>query len=617
MIPAQLKPVMTTTVLSGIGEPADLRDLTDEELSVLAEEIRHLLVDHVHHTGGHLGSNLGVVELTIALHRIFDSPRDRILFDTGHQSYVHKILTGRSGGFATLRKRGGLSGYPSRAESTHDVIENSHASTALSWADGLAAAHQVQGITDRHVVAVVGDGALTGGMCWEALNDIGGAGRPMVIVLNDNGRSYAPTVGGLADHLAGLRGPAGQRPPALFAGLGLRYVGPVDGHDRVAVEAALRQAKDLRAPVVVHCVTRKGAGYPAAERNEVDRMHAVPARTAGAATRSWTSVFAEEMVAIGHDRPDVVAVTAAMLDPVGLTPFAAAFPDRVFDVGIAEQHAATAAAGLALGGVHPVVAIYASFLNRAFDQLLLDAALHRAGVTFVLDRAGVTGDDGASHNGMWDLSLLNLIPGARIAAPRDGARLRALLRESVRIDAPTFVRYPKGALPEDIPRLCRFGGVDLLHTNGNPLAGGDVLIVAAGAMAATCLDVAAALDEHGLIVSVVDPRWIKPVDPAIAPLAARHRLVVTVEDSVGVGGFGDTIARTLREARVRTRVCDFGIAHRFFDHGSRAQVLAETGLTAAGITDRVLADVESARRHDELAAAVPDPAPVVRKPLIA
>src|SRR3954471_4206902 len=518
-------------LLDRITGPRDLRELSDAELDELAAEIRDFLVRKVSLTGGHLGPNLGVVELTLALHRVFDSPRDRVVFDTGHQAYVHKIVTGRAAGFDRLRQEDGLSGYPSREESEHDVVENSHASTSLSYADGLAKAYAVRG-EDRHVAAVIGDGALTGGMAWEALNNIAADGtsgkQRLVIVVNDNGRSYMPTVGGLANHLTALRtspryeqildmvkrrlngvrgvGPAvydalhamkkGMKdalaPQGLFEDLGLKYVGPIDGHDRPAVEEALAQAKKFGGPVIVHVMTRKGFGYDPAERNEADQFHQigpfdVETGVGSPKGRIWTDFFAEEMVALGAERQDIVAITAAMLYPVGLDRFAASYPDRTFDVGIAEQHATTSAAGLAMGGLHPVVAIYATFLNRAFDQVLMDVALHRCGVTFVLDRSGVAGTDGASHNGMWDMSILQVVPGLRIAAPRDGARVRELLREAVDVaDAPTVVRLPKGSPPDDIPAIDRAGGCDLLVRRGAK----DVLVVGVGSMAAVGVEVA-------------------------------------------------------------------------------------------------------------------------------
>jgi len=618
-------------LLEAIRSPQDLKHLRPEQLPALAQEIREFLIDAVSRTGGHLGPNLGAVELTIALHRVFDSPFDPLIWDTGHQAYVHKLLTGRHD-FGRLRNKGGLSGYPSRAESAHDLVENSHASTALSYADGLAKAHQLRGLGNRHVVAVVGDGALTGGMAWEALNNIAAADRPVVIVVNDNERSYAPTIGGLANHLATLRTTRGYErflewgkqvlgrtpvvgrpvyytlhgvkkgikdiiaPQGMFEDLGLKYVGPVDGHDIGAVESALRSARNFVGPVIVHCITTKGLGYEPAENDEADHFHGIgvidPAtgRPVASAGPSWTSVFADEMVRIGDERPDVVGITAAMLIPVGLHKFATAHPDRIFDVGIAEQHAATSAAGLATGGLHPVVALYATFLNRAFDQVLMDVALHRCGVTFVLDRAGVTGEDGASHNGMWDMSILQVVPDLRIAAPRDAAQLRAALREALDVcDAPTVVRFPKGVVGPDIPAVDRVGGIDVLRRCGD--AGADVLLVGIGAMVATCLEVADRLADQGISVTVVDPRWVKPVDPALPPLAGVHRLVVTVEDNGRAGGVGAAIAQALRDARVPTPLRDFGIPQRFLGHAKRDEILTEIGLTAQAISRAVVEDV--------------------------
>jgi 1-deoxy-D-xylulose-5-phosphate synthase len=580
--------------LRGIRTLRDLRLLDPTQLAELAAEIRSFLIHRVSRSGGHLGSNLGVVELTIALHRVFRSPEDAILWDTGHQAYVHKILTGRQHDFDRLRAPGGLSGYPSRSESEHDVIENSHASTALSWADGIAKARQLRGLPPhRHVVAVVGDGALTGGMAWEALNNIGGAqGRPVIVVLNDNGRSYAPTVGGVADHLATLRAP-GRKAGSLFASLGLGYLGPVDGHDVAALESAFEQARRLGESVLVHCVTRKGRGYRPAEQHEEDRLHVV--RPSGgsqpaAAGPSWTSVFAREIVEIATDRPDVVAITAAMPHPTGLDLLARAYPGRVFDVGIAEQHAVTSAAGMASAGLHPVVPIYATFLNRAFDQVLMDVALHQAGVTFVLDRAGITGDDGPSHNGMWDLSLLQLVPGLRIAAPRDAAQLRAQLREAVAVrDCPTVVRFPKGNAGPDLAAIDRVGGMDVLARTGNSQAAPDVLVVSVGPMADVCLQVADRLAGGGIASTVVDPRWVKPVDPVLPDLAARHRLVVTVEDNLRVGGAGSMIAQALRDAGVTVPLRDFGLPHRFLAQGQRQRLLDEVGLRAPDICAQAVA----------------------------
>ncbi|MBY8849253.1 1-deoxy-D-xylulose-5-phosphate synthase [Saccharothrix sp. MB29] len=573
------------TLLESVHGPADLKRLEHDELVRLADEIRGFLVEKVSRTGGHLGPNLGVVELTMAVHRVFDSPHDSVVFDTGHQSYVHKILTGRAGGFDTLRQKGGLSGYPSRAESEHDVEENSHASTALSYADGLAKAYQLTS-QRRHVVAVVGDGALTGGMCWEALNNIAaGADRPVVIVVNDNGRSYAPTTGGLAAHLAELR--RGRR-PTLFEELGLAYVGPVDGHDVLAVERALRQGARLGRPVVVHCLTRKGEGHRPAEQDLADHLHTVSPDGSGTAP-TWTDVFGAEITRIGEDRADVVCLTAAMRGPTGLDGFAHRFPERTFDVGIAEQHAVTSAAGLALGGMHPVVAVYATFLSRAFDQVLLDVALHRLPVTFVLDRAGVTGPDGPSHHGMWDASVLPVVPGLRLAAPRDPARLREALREAVDVhDGPTAVRYPKAKVAGDIPAVRRTGRYDVLREE--PDAAG--LLVAVGPMAGPCLAAAEELAAHGVRVTVVDPRWIAPLDPELVKLVAAHRLVMAVEDTTTTGALGGRLAQAMAVLGAPTRVGTFALPANFLPHGSREEVLRAHGLDAAGIATTVLKRLE-------------------------
>ncbi|WP_433168859.1 1-deoxy-D-xylulose-5-phosphate synthase [Kribbella sp. CA-247076] len=621
-------------VLETVGGPADLKKLTGQQLTDLAAEIRDVLVETVSRTGGHLGPNLGMVEITLAMHRVFDSPRDRLVFDTGHQTYVHKLLTGRAPEFGTLRQQGGLSGYPSQAESEHDLVENSHASTALSYADGLAKAYKLRK-EDRHVVALIGDGGLTGGMAWEALNNIAAAkDLKLVIIVNDNGRSYSPTVGGLATHLTSLRtnpryekildlikknlgrtpyvGPPMYEvlhgvkkglkdmlaPQGMFEDLGLKYVGPVDGHDRQAMEDALRNAKSFGGPVIVHAVTKKGFGYAAAEQDEEDNFHQIrPAYK----PRGWTDVLSDELVRIGHRRPDVVAITAAMLHPTGLAAFAQEFPDRIFDVGIAEQHAVTSAAGLAMGGMHPVVGLYATFLNRAFDQLLMDVALHKCGVTFVLDRAGVTGDDGASHNGMWDMSLLQLVPGLRLAAPRDGKRLEELLNEAVDVsDAPTVLRYAKGEVFPDIDAIERIGELDVLERSGD-----DVLLVGVGSMAATAMDVAQRLEAQGFGVTVVDPRWVKPVDPKLVELAAKVKFVVTIEDNGRAGGCGSMISQALRDAGVTTPVRDFGIPQQFLDHAKRPAVLQEIGLTGQELARDI---TELIAQHSGDAISEPDPA---------
>ncbi|MFJ8749333.1 1-deoxy-D-xylulose-5-phosphate synthase [Streptomyces sp. NPDC102441] len=619
------------TMLESIKGPQDLKALSRPELGELAGEIREFLIRAVARTGGHLGPNLGVVELTIALHRVFDSPVDRILWDTGHQSYVHKLLTGRQD-FSKLRSKGGLSGYPSREESEHDVIENSHASTVLGWADGLVKADEVLE-RRRHVVAVIGDGALTGGMAWEALNNIAAAeDRPLIIVVNDNERSYAPTIGGLANHLATLRTTDGYErflswgkgvlqqtpvigpplygslhgakkgfkdtfaPQGMFEDLGLKYVGPVDGHDTAAVESALNRAKRFHGPVLVHCITEKGRGFPPALADDADRFHTVGRMDpltceplVVPAAPSWTSVFGDEIAEIGAERPDVVAITAAMLHPVGLTRFAAEFPDRIWDVGIAEQHATVSAAGLATGGLHPVVAVYATFLNRAFDQLLMDVALHRCGVTFVLDRAGVTGADGPSHNGMWDMSVLQVVPGLRIAAPRDADRLREELREAVCVDdAPTVVRFPKESVGEPVVAVGRIGGMDVLHRAPDP----DVLLVAVGVLAPVCLQAADLLAGSGIRCTVVDPRWVKPVDEQLPALAAQHELVAVVEDNSRSGGVGWAVGQALRDAGVDVPLRTFGIPEQFLAHAGRGEVLAEIGLTPVEIAGSISAALD-------------------------
>lgn len=636
-------------ILESIAHPRDLNELSDAQMVSLAQEIRDFLISNVSQTGGHLGPNLGVVELTLAIHRVFDSPRDSVVFDTGHQSYVHKLLTGRQD-FSTLRQQGGMSGYPSRAESVHDIVESSHASSSLSWADGISRARKINGENDRHVVAVVGDGALTGGMTWEALNNIAAdKDRKVVIVVNDNGRSYAPTVGGLADYLASLRpaidhvrthqkyeasmswgkkllqdsNAAGQfvykglhaakkgikdwwTPQGLFDDLGLKYVGPVDGHNEKAMETALTAAKNYGGPVIVHAFTEKGRGYAPARAHQADQFHAVgvidPETGISVDTpsgKSWTGVFGEEIAQIADERADVVAVTGAMLIPVGLQKFADKYPERVVDVGIAEQHAVTMAAGLAFGGLHPVVAIYATFLNRAFDQLLMDVALHKAGVTLVLDRAGVTGPDGASHHGMWDLSILQVVPGLHLAAPRDAERLREELREALAIDnAPSVLRYSKGTVGPEVKAIERlYDGVDVLAriSHDMPDAGQDpqtdVLIVSVGAMSELALDVATRISAQGITSTVVDPRWVLPVPRSIIQLASHHRIVIVIEDGVRSGGVGSRIRQELRAAGVDTALNEVGLPVEFLDHGTRAQVLERVGLTAQRVSQDVVEQV--------------------------
>ena len=613
------------TVLETITGPDRVKALRTDELPVLAEEIRQFLIHSVSKTGGHLGPNLGVVELTIALHRVFDSPRDAIVFDTGHQSYVHKVLTGRAD-FSGLRTREGLSGYPSRAESEHDIVENSHASTSLSWAHGIAKGRHLRRQRGRHTVAVIGDGALTGGMAWEALNNIAADKQlPLVLIVNDNERSYAPTIGGMAEHLATLRTTQGYEtflewgkstlrrapvvgapmeralhgvkkgikdivaPQGLFEDLGLKYIGPVDGHDCAAVESALRRAKSFGGPVLVHVLTEKGRGYEPARRDEADQFHAVgvinpetglPFEIAG---RSWTDEFADEMVALGSERADIVGITAAMTIPVGLGPFGAAYPDRLIDVGIAEQHALTMSAGLAYAGMHPVVAVYATFLNRAFDQLLMDVALHKAGITLVLDRAGITGPDGASHHGMWDLTLCGAIPGLRLNAPRDGATVRRALREAVDVsDAPTVVRFPKGSVAAPIEPVRTTDGIDIMadHSEGGE---SDLLIVAVGSMVPIAITVAEKLAADGVAALVVDPRWVIPLAPALLELAAAAPRVAVIEDNLVVGGVGSQLAVAVRVAGHETPVRCFGIPREFLDHATRGQVLDHVGLTPDAI----------------------------------
>ncbi|MGA9831160.1 MAG: 1-deoxy-D-xylulose-5-phosphate synthase [Trebonia sp.] len=638
------------TLLERINGPEDLRELTQDQLAILAAEIRDVLVETVTRTSGHLGPNLGVVELTIALHRVFDSPKDKLVFDTGHQSYVHKLLTGRFKDFHTLRQPGGLSGYPSQAESEHDLVENSHASTSLSYADGMAKAYRLRGEHDRTVVAVIGDGALTGGMAWEALNNIAVArDSKIVIVVNDNGRSYQPTIGGLASHLASIRMSqryenvldliktsvtrtplVGQplygalhgakkglkdflQPQVLFEDLGIKYIGPIDGHDELMTEHALRKAAEYSGPVLVHTITRKGFGYPLAEQNEEDCLHQVPAAPKKPATqanpaapapakRQWSDVFSDEMVAIGARRPDVVAITAAMLHPVGLAQFKAAYPDRVYDVGIAEQHGMTMAAGLAMAGLHPVVSLYATFLNRAFDQLLMDVALHKLPVTVTLDRAGVTGPDGASHNGMWDGSILQVVPGLKIAAPRDASRISELLNEAIRVaDGPTLLRWPKGTVGVEAEAVGKLGAMDVLAVPADDAAK-DVLLLGAGPMAVTCVEVANRLQDHGIGVTVVDPRWVKPVDEAVIEAARAHRLVAVVEDNGRAGGFGDAVARLLRDHDVDVPVKTFGLPQEFLTHGVRDQILEAAGLSPQHLARQL---TEAVARRTPPAPAAP------------
>jgi 1-deoxy-D-xylulose-5-phosphate synthase len=624
------------SILDRINGPEDLKGLKDVEVVELAQDIRDFLISKVAKTGGHLGPNLGVVETTIAIHRVFDSPKDSVIFDTGHQSYVHKLLTGRKN-FDNLRSKEGLAGYPQRSESVHDIVESSHASSSISWGDGIAKAYRLTEQNDRYVIVVVGDGALTGGMTWEALNNISDDNdRKLVIVVNDNGRSYAPTIGGLARYLNGIRteriyrrlyrlsrkvfykfGMPGRMaystlrgaakgllgtfaPKGIFPNLDLKYIGPVKGHNLNAMEEALSQAKKYANPVIVHAITQKGKGYEPAVSDEADQFHAVgqidpdTGKAVGdSGKQSWTGVFADEMVEIANRKSNVIGITAAMLIPVGLHKFANKYPDRVFDVGIAEQHAVTSAAGMSFGGLHPVVAVYATFMGRAFDQVLMDVALHKAGVTFVLDRAGVTGPDGASHHGMWDLAMLQIVPGIRIASPRDGKRLIEELNEAIEIsDGPTVIRFPKGSVSQEIPAVRKLAdGVDVLLES----AAKDVLILTVGSMAHIGLQVAKMLADQGIGSTVIDPRWVIPVPESVVELASKHRLVVTIEDGIRVGGIGTRVRQDLRAAQVDTALSEIGLPDEFLEHASRDEILDRVGLNAQDISREIVAQVLGSR----------------------
>ena len=627
-------------MIESIKSPRDLDALTHDQLEALSAEIRTFLVEKVSKTGGHLGPNLGVVELTIAIHRVFESPKDVVLFDTGHQSYVHKILTGRADRFDMLRQRGGIAGYPNRSESEHDVIENSHASTALSWGDGISRGFSLTKQDDRHVVVVVGDGALTGGMSWEALNNIASQeSRNLVIIVNDNERSYSPTIGGVATYLSTLRVTQGYErfldwgkevlsktpvvgtpiydtlhgmkkgikdivaPQGMFEDLGLKYMGPIDGHDIAAMERALTKAKEFGEPILVHAITEKGRGYQPAVEDEAEKFHAVgivdpetgePIAKSGT---SWTRVFSDELVQIGHKREDIVAITAAMLGPTGLDAFQKEFPERTIDVGIAEQHAVTSAAGMAFAGLHPVVALYSTFLNRAFDQVLLDVALHKAGVTFVLDRSGITGDDGPSHNGMWDLALTGIIPTLHVAAPRDGARLKETLNEAVAIsDAPSLVRFPKGAVIEDIPAFERRDGIDVLYRGESA----DVLLVSVGALAHVAVEAASQAYREGVGVTVIDPRWVKPLPVSLITMAQRYKSVVVLEDGIRHGGIASTISELFRDAGLMVPIHSIGVPLEFIEHSKRGEVLNDLGITAQNITRSVVEWSSSLREGMQL-----------------
>jgi len=604
-----------------------LREMSPAQLKDLAADIRVFLIDKVSKTGGHLGPNLGVVEVSIAVHRVFDSPKDIVLFDTGHQSYVHKILTGRADQFDLLRQRNGISGYPNRRESEHDVIENSHASTALSWADGISRGFSLSGQSNRHVVAIVGDGALTGGMSWEALNNLSPESeRNLVIVVNDNERSYSPTIGGLATYLTTLRASKeyerilgrGKRmlhntpvvgkyiygtlhglkkgikdmvaPQGMFEDLGFKYLGPIDGHDIAAMEKTLQMAKEFGAPVIVHAITEKGRGFTPAIEDMAEKFHAVgivdpvTGKPLKASAPSWTNVFSEEITQIGGENSKIVAITAAMLGPTGLDKFAQSFPERTIDVGIAEQHAVTSAAGLAYAGMHPVIAIYSTFLNRAFDQLLLDVALHNAGVTFVLDRAGITGDDGPSHHGIWDLALTGIVPNMHVGAPRDGARLKEILRACVEIsNAPSMLRFPKGAVPADISALERIEGIDVLHRGASP----QLLIISIGSMAGLAIEVAELAKSQAIEVTVVDPLWVKPIPNSLLKMCADYSTVVVMEDGIKHAGIASTISEALRDSGSNCSLHSIGVPLEFIEHSKRAEILNDIEITPEAIVRQI------------------------------
>ena len=612
-------------ILESIESPADLRKLDQAHLTQLAAEVRAFLVEQTSRSGGHLSPNLGVVELTFALHRVFESPKDAIVWDTGHQAYVHKIVTGRSRDFARLRQAGGLSGYPSRNESEHDFVENSHASTSLSYALGIAEARLRKGV-GGHVIAVIGDGALTGGMAYEALNQIAHLQPPnLIIVINDNGRSYAPTVGGLARHLSQLRvdpryerikedisrllrdmplvGPTADQaayrvkeslkqllqPSTIFETLGIKYAGIVDGHDEPALEEVLSRSKRLRAPTVVHVITEKGHGYGPAVDDEVDKLHGVgafdPLTGRPRSTElTYTDVFGEALMTAATRRPEVVAITAAMASSTGLLNFAKEFPERFFDVGICEQHAVTFAAGLALAGMHPVVCIYSTFMARAFDQTIMDVALHKLPVVFIIDRAGVTGPDGSSHHGVFDLSFLRLIPNLKIAAPADATELCALLETALSSDGPIAIRYPKGPVPST-PELpvepLPIGRWEELRK------GSDAVIFAVGRMVEVAMEAAERLELQKVSCAVVNSRWIKPVDPRIVDWARAHPVVITVEDNVGAGGFGGAVLETLAPHGLAGRVRVLALPDEFLPQGKASDILREHGLDPAGVAKAV------------------------------
>jgi 1-deoxy-D-xylulose-5-phosphate synthase len=620
-------------LLETIESPADLRGLDGGQLALLAAEIREFIVQAVSVTAGHLGSNLGAVELTLAVHRAFNSPRDIVLWDTGHQAYTHKIVTGRRAAFATLRQAGGLSGYPSRSESAHDWVENSHASTVLSYAHGVAAAIERSSAPDRKVVAVIGDGSLTGGLAYEGLNNLGHSGSRVVVVLNDNGRSYAPTVSRLSESLTRIRlhpglksvrskleealrvlpavGPLAYsslqgmysairevvEPPAFFESLGVRYVGPVDGHDVLGLENTLRQAAGFDGPIVIHVLTHKGRGYAPAEDDDEKCLHDAPVfdpavgpTEAERAPKGYTQAFNEAMLEIGEDFPQVVAITAAMPGPTGLLPFQARWPERFFDVGIAEAHAVTSAAGMALGGLRPVVAVYSTFFSRAFDQAHLDVGLHGLPVVFALDRSGITGDDGASHHGVLDLALCLKIPGMTIFAPSSNAEVAVMLRSALDLDGPSAIRYAKGAARPVPPDQVGAG----LAARRIDAGDGEICLLAVGKMVEAALDAATLMAVDGIRATVWDVRLVRPLDPAMMADAARHQLVVTIEDGIREGGAGSYMAQTLADQALATPggrvppVVILGTPTAYIPHGKPAAIHAQLGLDGPGIASTAL-----------------------------
>ena len=639
-------------VLEVIRQPSDLRGLTTPELEQLAAEIRDFVVAAVSETGGHLGSNLGAVELTLALHRVFDSPRDAILWDTGHQAYIHKIVTGRRGGFSQLRQAGGISGYPSREESVHDFIENSHASTVLSYAYGLAVARDAGQTPDRnHIVAIIGDGSMTGGMAYEALNNLGHSSKRVIIVLNDNGRSYAPTISNLSQGAPGERktgtlsktlikirinpvyvrrqrkiekflknlpliGTQAERgmeafkagvreylqPPAFFEALGVRYVGPIDGHDIEAMEHAFTAAEQRveEGPVVIHVITEKGRGYSPAEDDDEKHLHDAPVfdpinGPPKSVPTGYTEAFADTIIKLAEQDSRIVAITAAMPGPTGLIQFQEHFPDRFFDVGIAEQHAVTAAAGMAMGGMRPVVALYSTFLNRAWDQVVYDVAMHRLPVIFCLDRAGITGDDGPSHHGVYDMALLSKVPGMRVLAPSSTQELQQMLSDAISLadTGPVAIRYPKG-LARNVDENDIGSGLQARKLVDGPTK--RVCILAIGKLVGAALEAAETLKASNVDVTVWDVRSCSPLDPAMIADAMQHDVVITAEDGIRDGGIGMTIENTINDMSIsntstmhkRPIVQVLGVPTTFVPTAKPQVILHQMGLDAEGIVAQVL-----------------------------